>query len=97
MRLCVLSIFSAAALTVAALPVSAENAASIAPSKFTYGTILSGLDNVRMAREAGFNLMNAYVAWSAVQPTRGTFIFEQKDKWGRPEANDLTNVIEAAR
>lgn len=54
MRLCVLSIFSAAALTVAALPVSAENAASIAPSKFTYGTILSGLDNVRMAREAGF-------------------------------------------
>ena len=97
MRLFVMCAFSAVALSVAALPVSAENAATIAPSKFTYGTILSSLDDAVLARDAGFNLMNAFVAWSAVEPTRGTYIFEQKDKWGRPEPNDLTNVIESAR
>lgn len=93
----VLSLLSAAAFSVAALPASAENAATIAPSKFTYGTILSGVDNARLARDAGFNLMSAYVAWSAVEPARGTYIFEQKDRWGRTQPNDLTNVVEAAR
>ena len=93
----VVSLLSAIVLGVAASPVSAENAATIAPSKFTYGAILSGLDDASLAREAGFNLMMAFVAWSAVEPTRGTYIFEQKDRWGRPQPNDLTNVIEAAR
>src|SRR5205085_4377254 len=32
-----------------------------------------------------------------VEPARGQYIFEQQDQWGRTAANDLTNVITAAR
>jgi len=41
--------------------------------------------------------MSAFVAWSGVEPAHGQFVFEQQDQWGRTAANDLTNVIEAAR
>ncbi|HEV7666177.1 MAG TPA: hypothetical protein VGQ62_21770 [Chloroflexota bacterium] len=64
---------------------------------FNYGTILNALDNAPVARDGGFNVMSAYVAWSAVEPNRGQFIFEQKDQWGKTAANDLTNVLTAAR
>jgi hypothetical protein len=77
------------------LPVgAAENAP---PSGFAYGAILNALDNAPLARDAGFNLMSAYVSWRTVEPSRGQYIFEQHDQWGRPQANDLTNVINAAR
>ncbi|MCA1646311.1 MAG: beta-galactosidase, partial [Chloroflexi bacterium] len=64
---------------------------------FAYGAILNTLDNAQLARDGGFNLMSAYVAWSAVEPRRGQYIFEQQDQWGRTAANDLTNVLNAAR
>ena len=50
-----------------------------------------------MAHAGGFTLMTAYVAWSAVEPTRGQYVFEQHDQWGRIQANDLSNVVDAAR
>jgi hypothetical protein len=62
-----------------------------------YGTILNSLDDASFAHAGGFNLMSAYVAWSAVEPTRGQYLFEQHDQWGRTRANDLTNVVNAAR
>lgn len=42
-------------------------------------------------------MISAYVAWSAVEPSRGQFVFEQHDQWGQTSANDLTNVVNAAR
>jgi hypothetical protein len=50
-----------------------------------------------LARDAGFGVMMAYVNWAQVEPSRGQYLFEQKDKWGQPVANDLTNVINAAK
>src|ERR1700687_1423202 len=79
----------------ATLPVAAEDAGPHAG--FTYGTILTALDNAPLARDGGFTLMSAYVAWRAVEPSRGQYIFEQQDQWGRTAANDLTNVLNAAR
>jgi hypothetical protein len=60
--------------------VAAEHAAAPAPRSFSYGTILTSLDNVHFARDGGFDLMSAYVAWSTVEPERGKFLFEQHDK-----------------
>ncbi|HLZ28651.1 MAG TPA: hypothetical protein VKV73_15160 [Chloroflexota bacterium] len=64
---------------------------------FAYGVILTALDNAPRARAGGFTLMSAYVAWAAVEPSRGQFVFEQHDQWGRTAANDLSNVLDAAR
>lgn len=79
----------------AALPAAAE----VPPphAGFTYGTILNALEDAHLARDGGFNLMSAYVAWRAVEPNRGQYLFEQHDQWGRTSANDLTNVVNAAR
>ena len=77
----------------AALPVAADNV----PSTFNYGTIVTELADTPLARQGGFNLLSAYVAWSSVEPSRGQYIFEQKDQWGRPVANDLSNVVGAAQ
>jgi hypothetical protein len=78
------------------LSAAAEDAA--APrSPFMYGVILQGLDNAPLARDASFTTMSAYVSWKAVEPSRGQYIFEQQDQWGRTQANDLTNVITAAK
>src|SRR5882762_4975760 len=77
------------------LPVGAEDLAPRA--SFAYGTILTALENAPVARDGGFTLLSAYVAWRAVEPSRGQYIFEQRDQWGRTAANDLTNVLNAAR
>ncbi len=89
------ALVSGCMLLSATLPVAADDAKPNA--SFTYGAILNALDSAPLARDGGFNLMSAYVAWSAVEPSRGQYIFEQQDQWGRTAANDLTNVVTAAR
>jgi hypothetical protein len=89
------ALLAASTLLGGALPVAAEDA--LPRASFTYGTILTALENAPMARDGGFNLLSAYVAWRAVEPSRGQYIFEQRDQWGRTAANDLTNVLNAAR
>ncbi|MBV9544911.1 MAG: beta-galactosidase [Chloroflexi bacterium] len=83
----------------ATLPVAAQSTtpSGAASSSFTYGAILNNLHDAPLARAAGFTSMSAYVSWKAIEPSRGQYIFEQKDQWGRAQANDLTNVIDAAR
>jgi hypothetical protein len=78
-----------------ARPAAAENA--VTSAGFMYGAILNSLDDASFAHKGGFNLMSAYVAWSAVEPARGQYLFEQHDRWGRIQANDLSNVVDAAR
>ena len=41
--------------------------------------------------------MAAHVAWSQVEPSRGRYLFKERTSWGAPVANDLTNVLTAAR
>ena len=82
-------------LAVSLLPAAAQEAPT--RSGFAYGTILNGLDNAPLARAGGFTLMSAFVGWAAVEPSRGQFVFEQQDKWGRTAANDLSNVLDTAR
>jgi hypothetical protein len=82
-------------LLAGAVPAAAQEAPTHAG--FTYGVILTALDNAPAARAGGFNLMSAYVAWDNVEPSRGQFVFEQQDKWGRTAHNDLSNVIDTAR
>lgn len=94
-RLFLCGIAALLAGSVAAFPVAADT--TPAPRTFSYGTILTSLDDARLAHDGGFNVMSAYVAWSSVEPTRGQYIFEQHDQWGQTSANDLTNVINAAR
>ena len=88
---------AAAALTLAATAALPAAADTTPQAHFSYGAILTSLSDASLAQQGGFNLMSAYVAWSAVEPTRGQYLFEQKDQWGRTQANDLTNVIDAAR
>src|SRR6266852_6347866 len=90
------ALLASSTLLSATLPVTAEDITSPRPS-FSYGTILNALENAPVARDGGFNLLSAYVAWRAVEPSRGQYIFEQRDQWGRTAANDLTNVLNAAR
>jgi hypothetical protein len=80
----------------AALPAVAAGATP-PPSQFAYGAIMTSLDDASLAHAGGFNLMSAYVSWSNVEPSRGTYVFEQHDQWGQTSANDLTNVVNAAR
>src|SRR5437773_1739753 len=61
---------------------------------FGYGTILNSLPDAAIAHAAGFTTMSAFVAWSALEPTRGQFRFEQHDEWAQTAPNDLTNVVE---
>src|SRR5579871_3355461 len=67
-----------------------------ADGQFVYGTHISALDHAAMAKSAGFQLMWGYVPWQQVEPQRGTFLFRQQDRWGKPMPNALTNVINAA-
>jgi hypothetical protein len=78
-------------------PPSAPLPAAEPHAGFLYGTILNVLKDAPLAHDAGFGVMMAYVNWSSVEPSRGQFLFEQKDRWGQPVGNDLTNVINAAR
>jgi polysaccharide biosynthesis protein PslG len=66
-------------------------------SGFTYGTQLRALSSTPLARAAGFNAMWAYISWRALEPVRGQFLFEQKDRWGATVPNDLTNALNVAR
>jgi Cellulase (glycosyl hydrolase family 5) len=67
-----------------------------AAGDFVYGTHLSAIDHAALARSDGFRLMWAYVPWQQVEPQRGDFLFRKQDRWGKPVANALTNVISAA-
>src|SRR5207253_6282534 len=64
--------------------------------QFIYGTHISAIDHAAMARQAGFRLMWGYVPWQQVEPNRGDFLFRKQDRWGKPVANALTNVVDAA-
>jgi len=77
--------------------VSAQEQQPAPRAGFGYGTILNSLPDAALAHAAGFTTMSAFVAWSAVEPMRGQFRFEQHDEWGQTAPNDLTNVVEAAR
>jgi hypothetical protein len=93
-------IFSSAALALTlalmtTLPVALP--AAVASSGFAYGTILNNLQDAPLARAAGFTSMSAYVSWRAIEPDRGQYIFEQHDRWGRTQANDLSNVLDVAK
>jgi hypothetical protein len=73
---------------------------AIAPPRpagdFVYGTHLSAVDRAAQARADGFRLMWGYVPWQQVEPNRGDFLFRKQDRWGKPVANALTNVVIAA-
>ncbi len=84
-------------LSTVALPASAEGLVVPSRTGFMYGTILNALDHAPLAHSAGFTTISAYVSWRALEPSRGKYVFEQHDQWGRTQANDLTNVIDAAR
>jgi hypothetical protein len=82
-----------------AVPLPTERLAVASPrpaGDFVYGAHLSGIDHAGMAHDDGFKLMWGYVAWQQVEPQRGTFLFKQQDQWGKPQANALTNVVDAA-
>lgn len=82
----------------ASAPVAADDPVTTpTTSSFSYGTILTSLDDAHFAHDGGFNVMSAYIAWSAVEPARGQYIFEQHDRWGQTAPNDLSNVVNAAR
>jgi len=53
----------------ASKPAAAEDITSPRP-RFSYGTILTALENAPVARDGGFTLLSAYVAWRAVEPSR---------------------------
>ena len=64
--------------------------------QFVYGTHLAALNHASLAQQDGFGLMWGYVPWEQVEPSRGSFLFKSKDRWGNPVANPLTNVLNAA-
>src|SRR5436853_5974523 len=96
-RLFLCGIAAVLAGVVAALPAAADSTSTPPQRTFSYGTILTSLDDAHFAHDGGFNVMSAYIAWSSVEPTRGQYIFEGHDQWGQTSANDLTNVVNAAR
>ncbi|HEX2036323.1 MAG TPA: hypothetical protein VHS99_19240 [Chloroflexota bacterium] len=74
-------------------------AASPRPAgQFVYGAWLTDpMATARLAKAAGLTHMSAYVSWSKVEPSRGRYLFKERTSWGAPVANDLTNVLTAAR
>jgi Cellulase (glycosyl hydrolase family 5) len=80
-----------------ATPVERPAAPPAARTDFPYGVLVADLSNAPRAHEAGFRVMTVTVSWRRTQPTRGEYPFEQKDQYGRTAANDLTNIVEAAR
>ena len=66
--------------------------------QFVYGAWLADPANTaRTATAVGLTHMAAHVAWSQVEPSRGRYLFKERTSWGAPVANDLTNVLTAAR
>ncbi|MGH2354829.1 MAG: hypothetical protein ACRDI2_01550 [Chloroflexota bacterium] len=74
-------------------------APALRPSgQFIYGAVLANPETTaRQARAAGLTHMSAYVPWKHIEPSRGDFVFKRMMPWGQPAANDLTNVLNAAR
>ena len=68
-----------------------------AAGQFAYGVLVADLSNARRAKDAGFTHMSGYVAWKRVEPAKGQFVFNTKNQYGQTTANDLTNVLAAAR
>jgi hypothetical protein len=87
---------SDATITVAPLPDAFSVAGPRAAGDFVYGTHLSAIDHAALARSDGFRLIWGYVPWQQVEPRRGEFLFRKQDRWGKPVANALTNVVSAA-
>src|SRR5207244_1612402 len=80
-----------------AAPVEQPAPALPARTDFPYGVLVAELSNAPRAHEAGFRVMATTVSWRRTQPTRGQYPFEQTDQFGRTAANDVTNIIDAAR
>ncbi|HEU5315521.1 MAG TPA: hypothetical protein VFX49_05385 [Chloroflexota bacterium] len=84
---------AAPAPTAAPLPTTLR-----APGHFIYGAVLADpKGSVNAARAAGLTHVSAFVPWQNVEPSKGRYLFKEKESWGAPVANDLTNVVEAAR
>jgi hypothetical protein len=64
---------------------------------FPYGVLIAHLGDAPLARDAGFRVMATTVSWRRTEPEPGRYLFELQDQWGRTQANDLTNIVEAAR
>jgi hypothetical protein len=66
--------------------------------QFVYGAWLADpATTARIAKDAELTHMAANVAWGQVEPSRGRYLFKEITSWGAPVANDLTNVLTAAR
>lgn len=69
-----------------------------AKGQFIYGALTANSGaTATLAKDAGFTHMWGYVPWSNVEPSRGRFVFKEQDEWGQTKANDLTNVVKAAK
>ncbi len=65
---------------------------------FVYGAMLANpSETAALAAAAGFTHMWTHVSWRNVEPTKGAFLFNERDAAGQPTPNDLTNVLTAAR
>jgi polysaccharide biosynthesis protein PslG len=87
---------STTADTANAAQTSGSGATDSPRSGFPYGILVADLGSAAAAHDAGFRVMSLTLSWRRVEPNRGQFPFEQQDQWGRPRANDLTNVLDAA-
>jgi polysaccharide biosynthesis protein PslG len=66
--------------------------------EFVYGALVANPSaNARLAKAAGFTHMWSFVRWSQIEPSKGNFLFNSRNRWRQTTANDLTNVINAAR
>jgi polysaccharide biosynthesis protein PslG len=66
--------------------------------QFVYGALLANpTATASLARAAGFTHMWSYISWKQVEPSRGKFLFNSRNRSGQTAPNDLTNVVNAAR
>jgi hypothetical protein len=66
--------------------------------EFVYGALVANPSaNAGLAKAAGFTHMWSFVRWSQIEPSKGNFLFNSRNRWRQTTANDLTNVINAAR
>jgi hypothetical protein len=91
----------AAAVGPAATPAATPAPFKVAPPRpggqFIYNTLIADLASTREATAAGFTHMSAYAAWKKVEPSRGTYVFKTTNQYGQTTANDLTNIVNAAK
>lgn len=88
--------------TATAVPTAAPTATPLpplrAPGHFTYGAVLADpKGSAGAAKAAGLTHISAFVPWKNVEPRKGHYLFKQMESWGAPVANDLTNVVSAAK